>query len=116
MCQERWQGHEKTESLTLTQLKQSLPADSVVGEEVLQQATILNPEQLAVFLQIQRDKSATMFTQYVKDNYYLTPNDLKPLVPQLKRNPYRPSAPQRLHKKQVRQEAVSACVSKPSVL
>lgn len=47
-----------------------------------------------------------MFTQNAKDNYYLTLSDLAPLTHQLKRNPVRRSAPQRLYKKQVSKASI----------
>ena len=74
-----------------------------MGEEVLQHALHLYPAQLVVFVQMQADEAAVVFIQYAKDVYYLTPGDLAPLTHQLKRNPLRRSAPQRLYNKQVRQ-------------
>lgn len=103
LCQDGWLDYKNSEAPTLTQLKQSLPANSVVADEVLQQVIKLHPAQLQLFHQIQRDNAVTVFSKVAKATYHLTDSDLKCLVPQLTRNRYRPSTPCRLYKQQVRE-------------
>ncbi|KAL3136182.1 hypothetical protein ABBQ32_007196 [Trebouxia sp. C0010 RCD-2024] len=50
----RWPEDVKSGSLTTNQLKQYLPVDTVLAEEVLQQAVNRQPAQLVVFVQMQK--------------------------------------------------------------
>lgn len=96
-----WPEDVKAGSLTTKQLKQYLPPGVFLKEEVLQQAVRLQPAQLVVFIQIQKDKAATIYAAQAMKDYRLTKDDLKPLAFQAQHNPHKPSAPCRLYSKQV---------------
>ena len=76
-----WPEGFKTGLLTPDQRKQHIPFTQVLAGEVLQQAVNLQPAQLIVFIQIQRDKEATFAAAQAKKGYFVTMEDLKPLAP-----------------------------------